>query len=95
MIFQEVYMAVGDTCLHVCVYTHTHTEGLPQGLNGEELAWMQESQDTRVQSLGQEDPLEKGILTHSSIHAWRSLWTEEPLGCSPEDWKESDMTITA
>ena len=53
---------------------------------------MQESQETRVQSLGQEDPLEKGILTHSSIHAWRNLWTEEPLGYSPEDWKELDMT---
>ena len=31
-----------------------------------------------VQSLGQEDPLEKGIATHSSILAWRILWTEEP-----------------
>ena len=31
-----------------------------------------------VQSLGQEDPLEKGMATHSSILAWRILWTEEP-----------------
>ena len=31
-----------------------------------------------VQSLGQEDPLEKGIATHFSILAWRILWTEEP-----------------
>ena len=37
-------------------------------------------QETRVQSLGQEDPLEKGIGTHSSILAWRILWTEEPSG---------------
>ena len=33
-----------------------------------------------VQSLGQEDPLEKGMATHSSILAWRILWTEEPGG---------------
>ena len=34
----------------------------------------------RVQSLGQEDPLEKGIAAHSSILAWRIPWTEEPGG---------------
>ena len=34
--------------------------------------------ETRIQSLGQEDPLEKEMTTHSSILAWRSLWTEEP-----------------
>ena len=37
-------------------------------------------QETWVRSLGQEDPLEKGIATHSSIFAWRILWTEEPGG---------------
>ena len=35
-------------------------------------------QDTQVQSLGWEDPLEKGIATHSSILAWGIPWTEEP-----------------
>ena len=35
---------------------------------------------TWVQSLGQEDPLEKEIATHSSILAWRIPWTEEPGG---------------
>ena len=35
-------------------------------------------QETKVRSLGQEDPLEKGIVTYSSILAWRMLWTEEP-----------------
>ena len=35
-------------------------------------------QKTWVQSLGQEDPLEKGIVTHSSILAWGIPWTEEP-----------------
>ena len=41
-------------------------------------------QETQVQSLGQEDPLEKGMATHSSIFAWRNPWTG---GC-----KELDMT---
>ena len=35
-------------------------------------------QETQVQSLGHEDPLEKGMVTHSSILAWRIPWTEEP-----------------
>ena len=38
--------------------------------------------ETRVPSLGQEDPLEKGMATHSSILAWRIPWTEEPAGYS-------------
>ena len=35
-------------------------------------------QETRVQSLGLEDPLEKGMATHSGFLAWRIAWTEEP-----------------
>ena len=35
-------------------------------------------QETQIQSLGQEDPLEKGMVTHSSILAWEIPWTEEP-----------------
>ena len=37
-------------------------------------------QETQVRSLGQEDPLEKGMATHSSILAWRIPWKEEPGG---------------
>ena len=37
-------------------------------------------QETWVQSLGQEDPLENGMATHSSVLAWRIPWTEEPGG---------------
>jgi len=37
-------------------------------------------QETRVQSLGQEDSLEKGMATHSSILAWRIPWAEKPGG---------------
>ena len=39
---------------------------------------MQETKETRVQSLGQDDPLEEGMATHSSILAWEISWTEEP-----------------
>ena len=38
---------------------------------------MQDTQETCAQSLGQEDPLEDGMATHSSILAWRIPWTEE------------------
>ena len=41
---------------------------------------LQETQEMWVQSLGWEDPLEEGVATHSSILAWRILWTEEPGG---------------
>ena len=37
-------------------------------------------QDTQLRSLGQEDPLEKEMATHSSILAWRIPWIEEPGG---------------
>ena len=40
----------------------------------------QETQETWVHSLGQEDPLEKEMATHSSILAWKILWTEESGG---------------
>ena len=39
---------------------------------------MQETQEMPVRSLGREDPLEEGMVTHSSILAWRTPWTEEP-----------------
>ena len=41
---------------------------------------MQETQETWVQSLGQEEPQEKGIATHSSILAWGIPWSEESGG---------------
>ena len=49
-------------------------EGFPGGSVVKNLPAMQE---TRVRPLGQEDPLEKGMATHSSILAWRIPWTEE------------------
>ena len=48
------------------------------------MAWMVKNlpamQEAQLSSLGQEDPLEKGMATHSSILAWRIPWTEEPGG---------------
>ena len=47
----------------------------------------------QVRSLGQEDPLEEeGMATHSSILAWRILWTEEPGGLLSIDRTELDTT---
>ena len=40
--------------------------------------------ETYVQFLGRDDPLEKGLATHFSIHAWRIPWTEEPGGLQPK-----------
>ena len=44
-------------------------------------------QETWVQSLGQEDPLEKEMATHSSILAWNIPWTEEPSGLQSMGFK--------
>ena len=49
-------------------------------------------QKTRFQSLGQEDVLEKGLATHSSILGWRIPWTEESGGLQSMGCKEMDMT---
>jgi len=53
------------------------SEGFPGGSAVKNLSAKQE---TRVRSLGQEDPLEKGMATHSNIFAWRIPWIEEPGG---------------
>ena len=49
-------------------------------------------QETQVTSLGQEDPLEKEMATHSSILAWEIPWTEDPGGLQSLGSQESDMT---
>ena len=70
-------------CMCVYIYTHIHTYihthiyicNFPGGSELKNLPVMYEMQ---VQSLGQEDPLEKEMATHSSIVAWEIPWTEEP-----------------
>ena len=49
-------------------------------------------QETQVRSLGQEDPLEKEMATHSSILAWEIPWTEELLCYRPKGHKELNTT---
>ena len=49
-------------------------------------------QETRVRSLGWEDPLEEEMATYSSILAWRIPWTEEPGGIQSTGSQELDMT---
>ena len=50
-------------------------------------------QETHVQSLGQEDPLEKEMATHSSVLAWEIPWTEEPGRATVHEVaEESDTT---
>ena len=53
----------------------SHRLGFPGGSDGKIRPAMQE---TCIRSLGWEDPLQEGMATHSSILAWRILWTEEP-----------------
>ena len=52
--------------------------GFPSGSAVKNLPAMQKLQGVWVQSLGQEDPLEEGMATHSNILSWRFAWTEEP-----------------
>ena len=78
--------------LHIMVFISLH---FPGGSDGKESAM----QKTRVQSLGQEDPLEKGMATHTSILAWRITWTVEPDGESMgsqsvgHDWVTDASTV--
>ena len=54
--------------------------GLPGGANGKEPTCQCRRHEMWVLSLGREDPLEEGLVTHSSILAWIIPWTEEPCG---------------
>ena len=53
---------------------------------------MQETQETRVQSLGGEDPVEKGMATHRSVLVWETPWAEEPGGLQSMGLGELDTT---
>ena len=57
---------------------YIRTLGCPCGLVVKNLPLMEEPQETQLQSMGREDPLEEGMATHSSILVWRIPWTEEP-----------------
>ena len=55
---------------------------------------MQETQETWVQFLGEEDPLEEEMATHYSILAWRIPWTEEPGGLQPMGSQKSRTQLS-
>ena len=61
--------------------------GLPRGSVVKNLPAVQEPQEMWVRSLGQEDPLEEGMATHSSILAWEIPWTEEPGRLQSMGWQ--------
>ena len=63
--------------------------GFPSGLDGKESVC---NAGDLVTSLGQEGPLEKGMATHSSILAWRNLWTARDWWATIHDGKELDRT---
>ena len=73
--------AINQECgVSYCIwnrYTLQYTLGFPDGSAVKNLLV---TQKTQVRSLGQEDPLEKEMATHSSVLAWRIPWTEEPGG---------------
>ena len=84
-----MYQAHKDQCL---MWTLSFNLGLPWWLMVKNLPAVQEPQETWVRSLGQEDPLEKGMATHSSMRAWRIPRTEEPGGLQSMGSQESDTT---
>ena len=73
-----------------------HVDPLRASLTAQRLKNLPAVQETRVQFLGQKDPLAKGMATHSSILAWRIPWTEEtvkhPWGCKESDTSEATNT---
>ena len=73
--------------------------GFPGGSALKNLPAVQELQGTWVWSQGQEDPLEEGMTTHPTIHAWRISWTEEPgglqsIGSQSQTWLKQLSTHT-
>ena len=65
---------------------------LSASLMAQRLKYLPAMRETRVRSLGQEDPLEKEMATHSSILAWRIHGRRSLVGYSPQGRKELDTT---
>ena len=67
--------------MKILLLTNTATSlGFPGGASSQESICQCRRQETQVPSLGQEDPLEEGMTSHSGVLAWRILWTEKPGG---------------
>ena len=81
----------------MCIRRHTrltvhYTKWEQPSLVAQTVKNLPAMQETQVQSLGQEDPPEKGMATHSSILAWEIPWTEEPGGLQSMGFQESETT---
>ena len=66
--------------LHILTYLNLINNPIGAFLVAQDVKNLPAMQETQVQFLGWEDPLEKGRATHCSILAWRIPWTEEPSG---------------
>ena len=71
-------MTLDDFSGHTDVSTNSTQVHVHSSLVAQRIKRLPAMQETRVQSLGWEDPLEKEMATHSSILAWRIPWTKEP-----------------
>jgi len=84
--FKSIYFELENNCFTIlCWFLPYISMGFPVAQMVKNLLAMQE---TWVWSLGQEDPLEKGIATHSSILAWRVLWTQERGRLQSMGWQQ-------
>ena len=69
-------MCVSLCCVHVCICACLHSfMGFPGGSSGKEPACQCRRNEMQVRSLGQEDPLEEGMATHSSVQEPGELWS--------------------
>ena len=66
--------------MHELIKYHTYTVFLRASLVAQSVKNLPAVQETVIQALSWEDPLQKGMTTHSSILAWKISWTEEPGG---------------
>ena len=89
--YGDILLSKGIMCDKCCVFQKNNplASASPIAHSVKSLPVMQE---TRVQFLGQEDPLEKEMATHSNIFAWRIPWTEEPGKLQSMGLQELDMT---
>ena len=76
----------------MCNYLYVTYTSIQTSLVAQMVKSLLTVQETRVQSLHQEDPLGKEMATHSSILDWRIPWTEEPGWLQSMELKDLDMT---
>ena len=81
---------------HMVHFKYVHTSWIGASLVAQRVKRLPTMQETRVQSLGREDPLEKGMATHSSTLAWKIPWTEKtgrlPSMGSQSPWGQTRLS---